>query len=92
MLLRVDKAWDYIGENTDLDSRIETIFNDLFGYPQEAKKTQRIIEYFTPQAVEDPDDEPPRKKLKGISLDEIGYTMAFLGWALGYIEGRKESH
>lgn len=89
-MINLEKAIDYIGEHCDKDSRVEKISIDFYGTPTEARKTQRILEYFTPQMVDDPDDEP-RKKLKGISIDDIGITMFYIGWALGFLQGKSEN-
>lgn len=90
-MINLEKAIDYIGEHCDKDSRVEKIFIDFYGTPTESHKTQRILEYFTPQMLDDPDDEPPRKKLKGISLDDIGITMLYIGWAIGFLQGKSEN-
>ncbi|MBQ3434116.1 MAG: hypothetical protein IJG24_03615 [Selenomonadaceae bacterium] len=82
-----DKVYDLLADNCD-DGYIEQIFSNFFGSTEQATRTLRILDAFYLPVEVEPGDETPRKKLKGISVLEVGDTLLNIGFALGYLNAK----
>ena len=79
-----DKVYDLLADNCD-DGYIEKIFSEFFSSTEQAKRTLRILDAFYLPVEIEPNDDSTRKKLRGISILEVGDTLLNIGFALGYL-------